>query len=148
MDMFEQISSVYTSKRYENIYDFFRNKYKINSGQLYVLCAVIGFTKNKALPLKDRGKEIKTDYFDSRQRSTLYTVILLDRELSEDIEKTLSQLANRVFAEQAISRLNSFAEAGMDLLVNEVFRSCYRNDKLDESYEEYEADILEYIAGS
>jgi hypothetical protein len=141
MDFLMDQALLYTSKRYEEIYIHFNSNYEIKYQDLFLLCASIGFRNDRKTSFKERGREFRTNYLNSKQKATAYSIILSDSELGKNIEA----FENSEFRLQARKRLEQYAEGGMDLLVEEVFGHRFDGNKLDPTYSEYEVDLLSYV---
>lgn len=141
MDFLSEQQIIYTSKKYEPIYKVLNNLIDIKYHDLFILCAAIGFKNNKKLPLYEKGREFRSNYLSREQKATAYSIILNDCELGRKINK----FEDRDFIVQSRKRLEEYAEGGMDILVKEVFKSKWTGELLDESYGEYEIDIISYI---
>ncbi|MEH7333951.1 hypothetical protein V7161_15000 [Neobacillus drentensis] len=141
MDFLMEQASLFTSKEYEEIYFHLNSKHDIKYHDLFLLCASIGFKKNQKKKLDERGREFRTNFFNSRQRAAVYSIIIND----PDIGKNIEAFDNSEFRLKARKRLEEYAEGGMDLLVKEVFGQRWDGNKLDPTYHEYEVDLLGYI---
>lgn len=130
-----------TSKKYEDIYIKLRDLIEIKYHELFILCASIGFKHNKSEPVRDKGRELRSTYFDQSQKASAYTIILSDPELGMDIEK----FSDEAFISTAKKVLEGYAEGGMELLIKQAFPNKFNEDMLDPRYEEYLLDILSYI---
>lgn len=60
-------------------------------------------------------------------------------------KKKINRFEDREFIVKARKRLEEYAEGGMEILVNTVFKSKWNGEILDGSYDEYEIDIISYI---
>ncbi|PGZ92176.1 hypothetical protein [Bacillus sp. AFS029533] len=141
MDFLSDQALLYTSKKYEEIYFHFNNKYEIKYQDLFILCATLGFKKNKKIKINERGREFRTNYLNSRQKATVYSIILSDDELGRNIESFDSEN----FPKNARKRLEEYAEGGMEIFVEEVFGRRWNGNNLDSAYSEYEIDLLSFI---
>ena len=142
MDFLSEQRILYVSNRYSPIYDHFADNYNIKPAQLFLICASIGFRNLKKTTISERGKEFRTTYYDTNsKKSAVYTILLSDPELGKDIK----QFADAEYKRKAMTALESYAEGGMDILTEEVFRSNWDGHKLDDTYKEYDVDIVNYI---
>ncbi|MFD1707362.1 hypothetical protein ACFSCZ_11530 [Siminovitchia sediminis] len=141
MDFLMDQALLYTSKKYEEIYIYFNNKLDIKYQDLFLLCASIGFKNNRKTPREGRGREFRTNYLNSQQKTAAYSIILSDPELGRNIEA----FETSEFKLKARKRLEEYAEGGMDLLVEEVFGHRWDGNTLDPTYSEYEVDVIGYI---
>ena len=141
MDFLSEQALLYTSKKYEPIYMHLNSVYEMKYQDIFLLCASLGYKKNKKVPLTDRGRELRTNYFNSKQKAAVYTIILGDQEIGKNIEA----FEDAKFRLNARKTLEQYAEGGMQILVDEVFTFRWDGNKLDESYTEYDLDITTYI---
>jgi hypothetical protein len=141
MDFLANQALLYTSKKYEEIYFHFNEKCEMKYQDLFLLCATLGFKKNRKRKLDGKGRELRTNYLNSRQKATVYSIILSDEELGKNIEAFESQ----DFPLTARKRIEEYAEGGMEILVEDVFDRRWDGNKLDQAYNEYEVDLLSYI---
>ncbi|WP_283692846.1 hypothetical protein [Clostridium perfringens] len=143
MDFLREQGLIYTSKKYEEIYRLFANKYGISYDQLFTLCAVIGFRNNRMAEREEKGREFRGSYFKMENRASLYSIIINDSELG----KMMESFDNSEYHKRCIDKLVMYSEGGMDILVEEVFRGKWGANKLDERYDEYIIDIISYVYG-
>lgn len=143
MDFLMDQAILHTSKKYEEIYIHFKEKYDIKYQELFLTCASIGFKRNRQEKPDGAGREFRTNYFNSKQKTAAYSIILSDMELGRNIEA----FESGEFRLNARKKLESYAEGGMDILVEEVFGHRWDGNRLDPTYGEYEVDVLSYIYG-
>lgn len=143
MDFLADQALVYTSKKYEEIYYHFNKNFEVKYQDLFLLCASIGFKKNRKSPVGERGRELRTNYLKVKQKATVYSIILSDEELGKNIEA----FEEDEFPRKARKRIEEYAEGGMEILVEEVFGRRWDGNTLDANYTEYEVDLLTYIYG-
>lgn len=143
MDFLTEQALLYTSKRFEEIYFHLNTKYDMKYQELFLLCATLGFKKDRKKIIGERGRELRTNFFKLKQKATVYSIILNDSELGKNIEA----FEEDEFPKKARKRLEEYAEGGMEILVEEVFGSRWDGNQLDKNYSEYEVDLLSYIYG-
>ena len=141
MDFLSEQALLYTSKKYEPIYIHLNSKYDIKYQDIFLLCASLGFKKNREQTVEDRGRELRTNFFKTDQKAAIYSIILSDQEIGRDIE----EFEKPEFRLRSRKKLERYAEGGMSVLVEEVFGIRWDGHKLDESYKEYEVDIVSYL---
>ncbi|MBU0903577.1 MAG: hypothetical protein KKF57_00155 [Firmicutes bacterium] len=144
MDFLSEQALLYTSKEYEQIYIHFNEKYKIKLHDLFLLFASIGAKNGKAVEFTGKGREMRTNYFNSDQRDLAYTIILNDELTGKDIDR----FTDKDFFAEARKLLERYAQGGLIIIVEEVFKSRWNGVKLDEDYKDYEIDMLSYVYGS
>jgi len=132
---------LYTSKKYEEIYIYFNNEFDIKYPDLFLLCASLGFKKDRKKRIVEQGREFRTNYLNSRQKATAYSILLSDTEIGKNIEA----FESNEFRLKARKKLEDYAEGGMEILTEEVFGYRWDGNKLDSTYSEYEVDLLSYI---
>jgi hypothetical protein len=141
MDFLMDQAILYTSKKYEEIYILFKEKYDIKYQELFLLSASIGFKKNRECPIEGHGREFRTNYLNSKQKTTAYSIILNDMEIGRNIEA----FEDSEFRLKARKKLEAYAEGGMEIFIEEVFGHRWDGNRLDPTYGEYEVDVLSYI---
>lgn len=141
MDFLSEQQLIFTSKKYETIYKTLNSLIDVKYHDLFMLCAAIGFRNNNKLPIEEKGREFRSNYLSREQKATAYSIILNDSEFGRKINR----FEDREFIVDARKRLEQYAEGGMEILVKEVFKSKWTGGILDESYNEYEIDIISYI---
>jgi hypothetical protein len=130
------------SKKYEEIYILFKEKYDIKYQELFLICAM-GFKKNKEVKFSGHGREFRTNYLTTKQKAAAYSIILSDLEIGRNIET----FENSEFRLKARKKLEAYAAGGMEILIEEVFGHRWDGNRLDTTYGGYEVDVLSYIYG-
>lgn len=143
MDFLMDQAILYTSKKYEEIYIQFKEKYDIKYQDLFLLCASIGFKKDRQKKIGEQGREFRTNYLNSKQKATAYSIILSDLEIGKNIEA----FEGSEFRLKARKKLEAYAEGGMEILVEDVFGHRFDGNRLDPQYGEYDVDLLSYVYG-
>lgn len=141
MDFLSEQQLIYTSKKYENIYMTLNKLIDVKYHDLFMLVASIGFKNNSKILIEEKGREFRSNYLSREQRSTAYSIILNDKDLGRKINK----FEDKEFILEARKCLEQYAEGGMEILIKEVFKSKWTGEVLDESYDEYEVDIISYM---
>lgn len=144
MDFLSEQASLYTSKEYEQIYIFFNEQNKIKFQDLFLFFASVGAKKGKAVPFTGKGREMRTNYFNRDQKDLTYTIILNDEIRGKNIER----FTERDFYSEARKLLEEYAQGGLSIIIEEVFKSRWNGFKLDEKYKDYEIDMLSYVYGT
>jgi len=132
---------MYTSKKYEHIYTFFSNKYDMKYHSLFLICAAIGAKSGKSSPVEERSREFRSNYFSLDERNLVYIIILNDEMKGKDLER----FKDADFPAEARKLIESYAEGGMDILVEDVFKEKWDGNKLDEKYKNYPVDLMSYV---
>lgn len=130
----------YTSKKYEDIY--MRINQDLNMGYKYIflLCAALGAKNGRKSPIEKRGREFRASYLNRDEEHLIYSIILND----ETVGKNIDAFAEREKQANLKRLVEEYAEGGMDMLVEEVFKEKWNGIKLDESYDNYYVDLLKY----
>ena len=129
---------------YDDIYDYFYKNKTFKGAELFTICAVIGFINNKRVPFdrgKDKIKDIRSEYFTSSDLSKLYIIMIK----SDDINAELDNFAEPKFIKDNFKVIEEYSEAGMRILIEEVFKGNWSGTERTKTYKKYEIDILSYI---
>lgn len=132
---------MYTSKKYENIYMHLNSNYDLQYHRLFLMCASLGARNSRSIIMEGKGREFRSNYFDNDERNLAYSIILNDELKGKDLDR----FNDKNFFAEARKLLESYAEGGMDMLVEDVFKEKWDGNKLDESYYNYPIDILSYV---
>lgn len=132
---------IYSSQKYEEIYFRISKDLKISYKNIFLLCATLGARNGRLAPVTKRGREFRASYLDESEENLMYTIILNDETKGKDIEL----FNDPEFRKEARKILEEYAEGGMDILVEEVFKEKWNGIKLDEKYDNYDVDIMKYL---
>lgn len=143
MDFLSGQRIFYTSKKYENVYLYFKNEYDITYDELFTIAAVIGFKNNKTGSVTEKGREFRSNYFKRNNKATIYSIVLNDKDLGKQIDK----FEDSDYVVACKKRLEEYAEGGMDWITENLFPRKWDGIKLDSSYDEYLIDIMTYVYG-
>ncbi|WP_297639072.1 hypothetical protein [uncultured Clostridium sp.] len=141
MDFLKEQGLIFTGRKYEDIYILLKNRYDISYDQLFTLCSVIGFKNNRLLNRGEKGREFRGSYLKVDNRTSLYSIILGDSELG----KSIDLFDDKEYQRKCINKLEQYAEGGMEILVENVFRGKWGANKLDDKHDEYIIDIISYV---
>lgn len=141
MDFLQKQMLIYSSKKYENVYILLNKEYDIPYHKLFLYCAAIGARKGMSIPVAEKGREFRSNYFSNDERNLAYSIILNDEAKGKDLER----FGDDQFHAEARKVLENYAEGGMCLLVEEVFREKWDGIKLDETYMQYPVDLIDYV---
>lgn len=142
MDFLTGQRLIFTSERYGSIYGHFIENYGIKLAELFLMAMTIGFYHNRRVERKGEGRQFRSNYFSTQERSSVYTMLLTDPEMGKAIE----HFEEKEFQFKARKVMEEYAEGGMKILVEEVFMGNWDGNTLDKTYKEYEVDILSYIS--
>jgi hypothetical protein len=141
MDFLQNQIIIKLSSKYDDIYEKFNKEMNFPYQQLFLICVTLGASQGKKVISEDRkGREFRSTYFKEEQKPLLYSIILNDENLGKDIER----FNDPKFVNQAIKLLIEYANGGMELLIENVFKDKWNGVKLDDHYHDYDVDILRY----
>ncbi|MDA2771328.1 MULTISPECIES: hypothetical protein [Bacillus cereus group] len=132
---------IYSSQKYEEIYMKINKDLKITYKNIFLLCAALGARNGRTTPVTKRGREFRASYFNESEENLVYTIILNDETNGKNIEL----FNDPEFRKEARKIIEEYAEGGMDILVEEVFKEKWNGIKLDEKYDNYDVDIMKYL---
>lgn len=141
LDFLSEQSLLYTSKEYEDIYIHLGESLKLAYHELFILFASIGAKYGRKDTFTERGREMRTNYFNRDQRDLAYSIILNDNEIGKNIEN----FSDSKFFNQGRKLLESYAQAGAAIAIEEVFKAHWDGRRLNRDYKEYELDLLTYV---
>ena len=141
MDFLNEQKIFYTSKKNENIYIFFQNKYKISYDELFTLAAVIGYKNNMRSAFTEHGREFRSNYLKRNKKAAIYSIILNDQQLGKQINK----FDDNEYVLQCKKILEEYAEGGIEYLLSNVFCKKWDGIQLDDSYDDYLVDVMSYV---
>lgn len=141
MDFLQNQMLMYTSQKYENIYMLLNQEYDFAYHRLFLMCAALGARRSYSLPVEEKGREFRSNYFNSNERNLAYSIILNNESQGKDLDR----FNDKAFYAEARKLLENYAEGGMEILVIEVFKEKWNGIKLDETYKNYPIDILNYV---
>ena len=131
----------YSSEKYEEIYIYINKELKIGYKNIFLLCAALGARNGSTSKVEKRGREFRASYLNDDEENLIYTIVLNDETRGKNIEA----FSDPDFRLEARKMLEEFAEGGMDILVENVFKEKWNGVKLDEKYDNYNVDVMKYI---
>jgi hypothetical protein len=142
MDFLTHQRILKSSKRFSDIYEHLNKNYSIKYHELFVLAAVIGFVNDKKVDVIDKNEGIgwRSNYLNNSQKASVYSIILNDK----DEGKAIENFEKNEYWVKYTNLLEQYAEGGMEILVNDVFKNKWFNNHLSEDYTEYDIDIIKY----
>jgi len=132
---------IYSSLKYEEIYIKVSKDLKITYKNIFLLCAALGARTGRTVAVAKRGREFRASYFNESEENLIYTIILNDETNGKNIEL----FSDPEFRKKARKIIEEYAEGGMDILIEEVFKEKWNGVKLDEKYDNYDVDIMKYL---
>lgn len=132
---------IYSSQKYEEIYIKINKDSKITYKNIFLLCAALGAHKGRVKSLDKTGREFRASYLKENEKNLVYSIILNDETDGKNIEL----FKEPEFRNKARRIIQEYAEGGMDVLVEEVFKEKWNGSKLYEKYDNYDVDIMKYL---
>src|SRR5690625_2317409 len=123
----------YTSQKYEEIYRRINEDLNMGYKYVFLLCAALGAKNGRKAPIEKRGREFRASYLNSEEEHLIYSIILND----ETIGKNIDAFDDREQQAEMKRLVEQYAEGGMELLVEQVFKEKWNGIKLDEGYDNY-----------
>jgi hypothetical protein len=144
MDFLQNQMLIYTSQKYENIYILLNQEYDFTYHRLFLMSSALGARNGHSLPVEEKGREFRSNYFNNDERNLAYSIILNNEAQGKDLDR----FNDKAFYAEARKLLENYAEGGMEILVREVFKEKWNGIKLDETYKNYPNDILNYVVAT
>src|SRR5699024_3954892 len=132
---------IYASGKYDDIYIRINKEFKINYKNIFLLAASLGARKGVKLPLEKRGRAVRASYLSEEEEDMAYAIVLND----EDIGKNIKIFDDPEFRFKGRKVLQEYAEGGMSVIVENVFKEKWNGIKLDSRYDNYGVDIMKYL---
>lgn len=142
MDFLSGQRIIYASERFDKIYQLFKEDYGVSIHQLFLIAMTVGFTRGKKVIRETKGREFRSNYFSAQEKAKIYVMLLND----ETINRSIEEFNKEDFPNKAQKLMENYAEGGMEILIEEVFGDLWNGFKLDETYNEYDIDILSFIS--
>lgn len=140
-DIFTNQIVFHTGEKYEVIYEYFVKKYKIQYNELFVFFATLGFINDSKGKREGGGREFRSTYLTSQQKSALFTIILSDSELGNDVDG-LTDPQNR---SNYKNLLEEYSIGGIDYLINKKLGERIKENYIQENYNFYTRDFANMI---
>lgn len=141
MDFLQRDQSFHTSSKYEPIYIHFNQEYKVGYKDLFLVCASLGAKEGNRSEADKGGREFRSSFFSEKEKKLAYTIIIND----EKVGKNLDSFNSPDFPKEARKLLEEYAEGGMDVLVEKVFKDKWNGHKLDSNYDNYAVDMMQFV---
>lgn len=133
--------------KFTGIYDHFTssrdNIKKIDTRTLFLLCASIGYKHSKKTPLTERDKETRGSFLKIDEESLIFNISYSDAEFAGDIEKLAQN--DRETVNKVKKIYEEYANGGMEILVDKVFKDNWDGKRLEENYKDYHYDLARFI---
>lgn len=130
--------TIKADERYENIYTVLNEKIGMSIGEIFYLCVLLGFKYRKKGENFIAGrKEFRVTYLGENQRSILYAIA---NESLSLVKLNTSEKINSIIHDYQL-----YSNGGMEILIDDVFRSHYINGHLNPNYNNYDIDLVKYI---
>lgn len=112
------------------------------TSDVFFIATILGYIEGEKISsIDNKGPEFRTSYLNEDQMATLY-LILFDEYKSEFTEN----IQNRDFQRECIEALKKYANSGLEILYNEVFKENIEKDMLLNTHKNYDLDILKFIS--
>lgn len=139
----------HADERYKGIYDYFTKKQDDFSGieikSLFLLTVTIGFNNSKKNPFNQRGStQMRSSYLSPDQESLVYNIAFSDNSFNNNIEELSSGDKDNLAKIKNI--YEEYANGGMEILIEKVFKDRWNGEYLDPDYEHYHFDLFKFIA--
>lgn len=129
-------SRLYTDSRFDDIYNLFAEKYSIKVHELFSIATAVGYKRNKREAFNTKGKEFRFMLLSENNKALMHMIIL--KELLERVDDSNFEQTFKKYVQE-------YANGGMEILIDEVFRQNFRNGLLEKDYNEYDVDLLTFI---
>lgn len=139
----------HVDENYTGIYDYFTKRQSNVSGieikYLFLLTVTIGFKNSRKKEMNSRGStQIRSSYLKPDQESLVYNIAFSDSIFDNDIEKLAS--SEKSSLAEIKKMYEEYANGGMEILIEKVFRGRWDGEELDPNYEHYYFDLFKFIA--
>ena len=132
---------IYASEQYDDIYMRMNKDFKMSYKNIFLLCAALGARKGERVPFEKRGREFRGTYLNEEEEQLAYAIILNDEENGKNIEV----FDDPEFRSEGRRILQEYAEGGMSILVENVFKEKWNGIRLDPRYDNYGVDMMKYL---
>lgn len=134
---------------YTGIYDYFTKRNDNISGieikYLFLLTVTIGFKNSRKKEMNSRGStQMRSSYLNPDQESLVYNIAFSDSVFDNDIEKLASSEKSNLAEIKKI--YEEYANGGMEILIEKVFKGRWDGEELDPNYEYYHFDLFKYVS--
>ena len=140
-DFFNEQMVFYTGEKHEHLYNFFSQNYKVLYHEFFVMAATIGFIHQRKGVREGIGKEFRSNFFDDKEKSVLYTILLSDEVYGKDIEG----FAQKEQWSNYRKVLEEYAVGGMDYIVENALSGKVSESFIDDNYQYYAKDIVDFL---
>ena len=135
-----------TNPEYNVIYEHMREQYGVKYQQLFLFATIIGFKNKRKTSYKYTinsvsGREIRSNFFKPDEQNIFYSLILSEESFNKDI----NQFNNSDMILEYRHFLEHYANGGMEILIEEVFREKWISGKLDVGFNDYDHEISLYV---
>lgn len=139
----------HVDESYTGIYDYFTKRQDNAPGieikYLFLLTVTIGFNNSKRKEMNSRGStQMRSSYLSPDQESLVYNIAFSDGNFNNDIEKLASGEKSNL---ADIKKMyEEYANGGMEILIEKVFKGRWNGEELDPEYEHYHYDLFKFVS--
>lgn len=138
---------VNVDKCYDDLYDVLTgrtSKCKVFDNQisLFIFAASIGHKRKIAKDIiQQSDNAIHCQPISEEQLATLFSIMVSDENLGGD----LNYFLDNEYLSKGLRLAEKYAQAGMEVLCDEVFEDRWNGSTLSKEYSDYGADLLRFI---
>lgn len=135
-------------EKYTDIYNYFTKKNDgidgIDTGTLFLLSAAIGFKNSRKSKLIKKDKQTRGSFLIPDEESLIYNMAYSDEVFNGNLEKLASD--DKETINEIKNLYEEYANGGMEILVENVFKDHWDGIELERSYEKHHYDLSRFIA--
>lgn len=123
---------------HEEVYQQLNEKTGMGIAEIFYFCVLLGFkNQHQSTEFRAGRKEFRVTYLDETQRSILYAIA------NEKVP--LIELNTQEKIKEVIFDYQKYSNGGMEILIQKVFKNHYINGSLDNTYDDYDLDLIRYM---
>lgn len=138
---------VNVNKKYDDIYDVLSgrtSKCRVFENQisLFVFAASVGHKRKASKSFSTLSENaIHCQPISEEQLATIFSIMLMD----DDIGGDLNNFLDGDYLAKGLKLVERYAEAGMEILCNEVLCENWNGSTLSREYSDYASDLLTFV---
>lgn len=138
---------VNVDRRYDDVYDALSgrsSKCKVFENQisLFVFAASVGYRRNVTNDvIAQSDNAIHCQPISEEQLATLFSIMVSDENIGGDMNNFL----DTDYLSKGLNLAEKYAQAGMQILCDEVFEERWNGATLSREYGDYGADLLRFV---
>lgn len=134
-------TTIKADKKHEDAYDLLHEKLELEISNLFFISLIIGYRKGvKSNSFAPGKKEFRVSYLNDSQKSIMYTIA---NECTDG--EFFSDPSNEVLSKKIIREFQLYATAGMDIIINDIFKHYTVNGQLNSAKSDYDVQLLKYL---